>query len=256
MNYRSPLIILIITASLALGWWVRKTTPPVLDATASLVVGTNAEFPPFTYIDNDHIVGFDIDVITEAAKRMGKTVTLTNMSFDALIPELQLGSIQVIAAGITPTPERAQRVFFTTPYFTGDPLLAIERKGVDPITTAAQLQDKVVVVNQGYTADQWVTNQGIPEIVRLSSPLVSTGLLTLSSGQADVFIAAQSSLRPFLATQQANYTMAPITGTAEATALAVSKHYPELFTQLQTTIDTMINDGTIETLKKKWKLND
>src|SRR5580704_2849514 len=87
-----------------------------------LLVGTNAEFAPYSFIDNGQIVGFDIDVAQEVAQRLGKTITFKDMPFESLLPELQLGRIEIIAAGITPTQERAQKVLFTKPYVEGDKL--------------------------------------------------------------------------------------------------------------------------------------
>lgn len=257
MNQRSLIILLLLVGiGIATIWITRKPLAPAATQTDTLIIGTNAEFPPFSYIDNDQIVGFDIDVIKEAAKRLNKKISLVNMSFEALIPELQLGTIAVIAAGITPTEERAQRVFFTTTHFSGDPLLAIQPKNSTPIIQPKQLLKKIVVVNQGYTADHYITSLGVPEVVRLSTPLISTGLLALKSGQADVFIAAKSSVQPFLDQQKDMYTISPLADTAESSALAVSKKYPPLFTALQATISDMIKDGTIATLQKKWNLHD
>lgn len=258
MNQRSFILLAIVAfIGIATLWFSRKPLTPITNHQDDiLIIGTNAEFPPFSYIDNDQIIGFDIDIIKEVAQRLNKKITFMNMSFEALIPELQFGTIHAIAAGMTPTEERAKRVFFTTPHFSGDPLLAIQKKGTSPITKPEQLFNKTIVVNQGYTADTYLTNLGIADIVRLSSPLISTGLLALTSGQADVFVASQSSLQPFLAHQKDHYTVSPIVGTAESSALAVSKKYPSLFTAIQTTISDMIKDGTIATLQKKWNLHD
>ncbi len=258
MNHRSLIILALLAFLGILSLWFapKPGTTAATQRFDTLMVGTNAEFPPFSSIENDQIAGFDIDVIKEIAQRLRKKIEFVNMSFEALIPELQIGTIHVIAAGMTPTAERAKRVFFTTPHFEGDPLLAIQKKGARPIAKAEQLKNKTVVVNQGYTADHYVTDLGVADIVRLSSPLISTGLLALNSGQADVFVAAKSSLQPFLAHQQENYTVSPIATTADSSALAVSKKYPDLFATMQTTISAMIKDGTLATLQKKWNLHD
>lgn len=231
----------------------RSVESPILD---TLIVGTNAEFPPFSFIENDQIVGFDIDVIKEAAKRLNKKLSLINMSFSALIPELQLGNIYIIAAGMTPSEQRAKRTFFTTPHFTGDPLLAIQKNDSQKITTPAELAGKTIAVNQGYTADNYLSDLGDLSIVRLSSPLVSMGLLAINSGQADVYVASKSSLMPFLEKEHKNYTVSTLEETGESSALAVSKKHPNLFAALETTLNQMQEDGTLEALKKKWKLND
>src|SRR5689334_7225030 len=68
----------------------------------TLLVGVNAEFPPFTFIKDGIIVGFDIDLIRAISDQLHLQLILKDMSFDALLPELQLGHIHLIAAGLTP----------------------------------------------------------------------------------------------------------------------------------------------------------
>ena len=122
-----------------------------------LLVGTNAEFAPYSFIDNGNIVGFDIDIAHEVAKRLGKTITFKDMPFESLLPELQLGRIEIIAAGITPTQERAQKVLFTKPYVEGDKLVVLTRRNTPLITSIDDLNGKKVVVNDGFTADLYMS---------------------------------------------------------------------------------------------------
>ncbi len=259
MNWRPLIIIGALALVSFLSMWVFKRNKPVplsKQSIDTLIIGTNAEFPPFALIENDQIIGFDIDVIQEAAKRMNKKITLKDMSFDALIPELQIGSIHIIAAGMTPTIERAKRAFFTSPHFDSDPLMAVQTPGSDLVSTKEQLKGKKVVVNQGYSSDNVVGDiEGI-DVMRVSSPLISTGLLAINSGQADVYVASRSSLQPFLAKDTPDYMITPIENTGESSSLAVSKQYPQLYSELQSVLSEMMKDGTIEKLKKKWKLND
>lgn len=257
MNARTIVILIIfILVSFGSFWFIRKPEDSRFEKPINiLLVGTNAEFPPFSFIENDQIVGFDIDVVKEVARRLNKKIVLSNMSFGALIPELQLGTIHAIAAGITPTKERADRVFFTTPHLKDDPLMAVQKKDMPPITSADQLRDKTVVVNQGYTADHYVSNLGDIDAIRLSTTMINNGFMTLNSGHAQVFITSKSSLQPFV-DQLKEYTISPIQHTAESSALAVSKKYPNLFTVIQSIISDMTRDGTIEQFIQKWNLND
>ena len=79
------------------------------------------------------------------------------MSFTALIPEIQLGKVQVIAAGMSPTQERARQVLFTEPHFSGSPLVLISKKE-KAINSLNDLSGKTVVVNEGFTSDSYVSN--------------------------------------------------------------------------------------------------
>lgn len=253
----SILILLLLVTFSGIWFFSRKPVSRTAEQPIEvLAIGTNAEYPPFAFIENDQIVGFDIDVITELAKRLKKQISITNMSFEALIPELQLGSMHVIVGGIAPTPERAKRALFTLPHFENDPLMAVQKYDANPITHKEDLKSKIVVVNQGYSSDHYVSDIETAEVVRISSPLVSTGLLTLDSGQADVYVASKSALQPFLKKEQEKYSITPIEKTSESYSLAVSKKYPQLYSSIQSTMSEMIKDGTIATLKEKWKLND
>ena len=259
MNWR-PLIILVALILVSfLSVWVFKRNKPVPASEQSmdtLIVGTNTEYAPFSLIENDQITGFDIDVIQEAAKRMNKKITLKDMSFDALIPELQIGSIHMIAAGMTPTPEREKRAFFTTPHFDSDPLMAVQRLGSELVSTKEGLKGKAVVVNQGYSSDNVIGEIEGVNLIRISSPLISTGLMTLNSGQADVYVASRSSLQPFLAKDNTSYMITPIENTGESSAMAVSKQHPQFYSELQSALSEMMKDGTIAKLQQKWKLSD
>jgi len=253
----SILTLLVLVTLSGIWFFSRKPTPRMAEQSIkTLLVGTNAEYPPFAFIENDEIVGFDIDVIKELAKRMGKSFTLSNMSFEALIPELQVGSIHVVVGGITPTPERSKRALFTLPHLENDQLMAVQKAGSQPITTAQDLNNSVVVVNQGYSSDHYVSDIKTKEMVRISSPLVSMGLLALESGQADVYVASKGALQPFLKKSHNKYLITPIEQTGESSALAISKKYPQLYSQIQSTMGEMIKDGTIARLQKKWDLND
>jgi arginine/lysine/histidine transporter system substrate-binding protein len=198
MKKTSLLIIigLIIATSAILWYRVEKpiTSTAQLD---TVIVGINSEFPPFALKEGDTFTGFDIDVIAEVFKRLNKKIIYKDMPFDALIPEVQLGNIHVIAAGITPTQERAQRALFTRPHLAaGNPLIIITSKSKQ-LANLENLIGKTVVVNEGYVADSFMSEQPGVNLIRLSSNAVSDGMLTLESGRADAFVTALFSMKPY-----------------------------------------------------------
>ena len=223
---------------------------------AALIVVTNAEYPPFSFIDeNDHAVGLDIDVAREVAKRMDKEIDLIDRPFDALIAELQTGRAQLAAAGMTPTPEREMLVHFSKPYFGGDPLVIVTRKADLPIATVEGLQGNRVVVNEGFTADYYMSTVPGVEITRL--PTVSDAFLALKSGRADAFVSARSAVKPFFRIHgKGDYHVVPIVATEEQYALAVSRKHADLLPRVQEALDGMMADGTIDELKAKWMPQD
>lgn len=218
-----------------------------------LVVGTSDDYPPYTFSQNGQVVGFDIDLVREVARRMRCELELRVMSFDILLLELQRGTIQVIAAGLTPTPERSCKVFFSSPYISGDPLLAVTR-AVDPmILNLAGMQGKTVVVNEGYTADFYMSAQS--ELLLEKRETVAEALLALERRKADVYVVAQSAFQPFLKMKsQSTFKSHPLADISEKYALAISKKYPELFEKIESALVELLEDGTIDDLKKKWGL--
>ncbi|MGM0440596.1 MAG: transporter substrate-binding domain-containing protein [Chlamydiota bacterium] len=213
------------------------------------VIGTNAEYPPYCFVDRGEVVGLDIDIAAEVCHRLGKEMKIKDIpSFDAIIPEVIFDKVHFLAAGMTPTPERSKRVLFTRPYLTQDALVVIVPEASDN-----SLEGKRVVVSEGYTADLYISSQDIEgmKLIRLANP--AEGFLALKSNQADAFLAAESTWRDFESIQRASgFKAHKIPDTDQCYALAVSKKHPELLMQIQDVLDSMESDGTIKTLKEKW----
>ena len=218
----------------------------------TITVGISADFPPFTYIEHEQFIGFDIDLVNELGKRLNKQINWQNMPFGTLLPNLQLGHIQVIAAGLTATPERAKHVLFTKPYIEGSPFVIISAKN-KPVQTISELGNQEVVVNEGYTADLYLSNIPGLNIKRLKSP--AEAFLALKSGRAKAFVAAKNTTEHFFAQPESrDFMIVDIDGTHESASLAISPKYPQLLAEVQTALNSMEQDGTLLKLKTKWKL--
>lgn len=221
-----------------------------------LVIGTNAEFPPFCFREGGEIVGFDVEVAQEVALLLNRQAVLRDMPFETLIPDLSLGQIDLIAAGMTSTPERAKRVAFTRPYLVGDPLvmLVLKKNQAWLKTDLEALRDKKIVVNEGYTADLYLSKDAQQELIRLASP--ADAFLALKTGRADAFVTAHSTLHQFLRTQtEEQFVYAPLASTPEEScSLVVSKNNSSLLREVQEALDILEENGTMDRLKKKWQL--
>lgn len=216
----------------------------------TLVVGTNAEFTPYCFIEQGKIVGFDIDIAKEVANRLGKTIELKDMPFEALIPDLILGRVDFVAAGLCDTPERKKQVLFTKPYMVGDPLVILTN---DPgALTTDDLVGKKVAVNEGFTEDVFLSQKPGIDLVRLGA--IADGFLALKSKRVYAFVTAKTIYNTYKETHVNTFHASPIEGTAETCALAIPKSKPELLESIQKTLDAMQTDGTIATLKAKWAI--
>lgn len=219
--------------------------------TDPLIVGTNAEFPPFCLIENREIVGFDIDIAKAVAEKLERSIVFKDMPFDALIPDLVLGRVDFVAAGMSYTEERAKRVLFTKSYITSDPLVIFTKAGLN--LNIDTLIGKTVVVIEGFTADALMTDKKGVKLVRLTTQ--ADGFMAIKSGRADAFITAKSTVESFFATQDASqfhYNL--IEGTGESCVLAIPKSKNDLFVEIQKALDALENEGTLAHIKAKWKL--
>ena len=79
----------------------------------TIIIGTNAEYSPFEYLDdNGNITGFDYDLLEAIAREENVKLVWKDMPFDSLMGSMEAGDVQVIAAGIGPTEDRKKSVDF------------------------------------------------------------------------------------------------------------------------------------------------
>ena len=116
-----------------------------------LTVGTNAEFPPFEYVDdNGEPDGFDIALIKAIGEKLGVTVEVENMEFEALVSAIG-SKIDLAIAGMTVTDERQASVDFSNPYY--DSLQYVIVPEGSEIASFDDLAGKNIGVQLGTTGD-------------------------------------------------------------------------------------------------------
>lgn len=92
----------------------------------TLIVGSDTTYPPFeTVNDSGEIVGFDVDVVKAVCAQINCVPKFQTTAWDGIFPALANGEFDMVASGVTITPERAKVVDFTTPYFSVDQAVAV-----------------------------------------------------------------------------------------------------------------------------------
>ena len=125
-----------------------------------LVMVTEAGFAPYEYYEDGKIVGVDVDIANEIAKKMGKKLVIKDVAFDSIISEVKTGKSDLAAAGISYTKERAREVDFTDNYASSKQVIII--KSSTNITSPTTLSGKVAV-QLGTVADTYLT-ENYPDI--------------------------------------------------------------------------------------------
>lgn len=120
---------------------------------AKLTVGMSGSYFPFTFVRQDVLQGFEVDVMNAVGDVADLDIRFETMSFSGLIGALDAGRIDTIANQITITPERAAKFAFTEPYVI-DGAQVVTRKGNDAIAGVEDLRGKIVAVNLGSNFEQ------------------------------------------------------------------------------------------------------
>lgn len=94
-----------------------------------LVMATNAEFPPYEYIDGDQYYGIDVEVAKLIADKLGYDLSIENVAFDSIIPGVQTGKYSMGMAGLTVTEARLKEVDFSSTYATGVQVVIVREDG-------------------------------------------------------------------------------------------------------------------------------
>ena len=126
----------------------------------TIIIGTNAEYSPFEYLDDDgNITGFDYDLLEAIAKEENVKLVWKDMPFDSLMGSMEAGDVQVIAAGIGPTEDRKKSVDFSDVYYTGTQCI-ISRKD-NPIKDFEEMSGKTVAVLEGAQSDMIASGESM-----------------------------------------------------------------------------------------------
>ena len=249
-------IVFILFIAFAIGIIYKKYKKPILKDSTVLIVGTSADYPPYEFIDlkTGEILGFDIDVMTEVAKRLDKKLIIKNLPFTSLIFELLSGEIDLIAAGMSPSVRRAKFVTFTDTYFNGDAYVIVSKKDRFNPKGLEDLVGKDVVVNTGHAAEAFMSKEQGVHLIRLKD--FSLGLVALTTGSADAFVSVNSVVHTAL--QKKNnleqFAILPLVGTGDDCSFAVERHNKKLAENINGVISEIKQDGTLDQLKNKWNL--
>ncbi|MFO1082722.1 MAG: transporter substrate-binding domain-containing protein [Reyranellaceae bacterium] len=198
------------------------------------------------------VEGFQIDLFTEAAKRMGRDITIDAVSFSTLIPGMQSGRYDFIAAPTTVTKERAENMLFTAGYLWTAFQFGV-KKGTPPIKSWEDLKGKSVAVNKGTPYEtlskQMGEKYGFTVQVYDTQPDATQAVL---SGRAYATLGGNTTI-VYAASKNPNFVAdLELKETRAHWAAPVPKDNPKLRAELQDALDCMKKDGTIAKLMKKW----
>lgn len=224
------------------------TSAPLAD---EIVVGANIGNVPWEFVDRSgEFVGFEIDLISEVAERLGHQVEFVNIPFNGLFAAVQSGRIDVALSSMTITQKRLASVAFAQPYYDSAQSLTVASSS--RATGLDDLEGAVIGVDTGSTGDMWTTGQraryGFGEIRRFEG--LAPAMLDLQTRRIDAYISDIPSLLYFVRDKPQFRVIERIeTGERYSMMFARSSRWIEPVDDM---LSTVKREGFLADLHKRW----
>jgi polar amino acid transport system substrate-binding protein len=184
---RFTLLTLLVAASMLLAACGGAATEAPASDLGTVTVGTNAEYPPFEFVDDaGNVTGFDVDLMNAIAEEAGFEVEFVNTRWDGIFVALAAGEFDAVISAATITPERAETVNFSDAYFNAGQRIVV-RGDETEISGPDDLAGKSVGVQTGTTGDIWLTDDTDAEVVRYDENTLA--FQALANGDVDAAVA-------------------------------------------------------------------
>lgn len=220
-----------------------------------VVIGLDDSFPPMGFKDEKgEIVGFDIDMAKEAAKRAGMDVEFKAIDWSSKEAELKSKKIDALWNGLTVSPEREKNILFSNTYMK-DKQYVIVRSDDDSIKSKADLAGKVVGVQQASTGEAALQNDPSGKTVKETKSYADfvSAFMDLGIGRVDAVIADGVIARYLMTKEPGKYKI--VEGTdygVDNFAVGFRKDDTALRDKINGILAEMKKDGTADKIAEKW----
>lgn len=223
---------------------------------SKVVVGTNPEFPPFEYInDNGEPDGFDIALMKEIGKRAGFEVEIKSMEFDGLMGAMETKGIDMAIAGMTVREDREKSVDFSDSYYHAKQVMIVKKDNTD-INAFADLEGKKIGVQNGTTGDLLVTPEEEGAVVKKADiKRMNKGaeaVMDLKNGGVDVVVIDALPAEEFVANNDDLKIIKDDSVDPEDYAIAVQKGDTTMLEAVNTALKAIQDDGTFDKLVSEY----
>lgn len=225
----------------------------VAEEKPTLVMGTNAEFPPYEYYEGNEIVGIDAEIAAAVCEKLGYELVIEDMAFDSIITSVQSGKIDFGMAVMTVTEERQQSVNFSESYATGVQVVIVtedsEITSVDDLFNGGY----AIGVQLATTGDLYATwdleDEGLGTVERYNKG--ADAVEALKNGKVDCVIIDNEPAKAFVAANEGLV----ILGTeyaVEEYAACFSFDNEDLMDDFNAALAELKEDGTIDAIIAKY----
>ena len=221
----------------------------------TLVMATNAEFPPYEYHEGDEIVGIDAEIAAAIAEKLGMELQIEDMAFDSLIPAIQSNKADMVLAGMTVTEDRLENVNFSDSYATGVQVVIVKEdsdiKSVDDLF--ADGANHSIGVQTATTGDIYCTGDiedaGLGTVERYNKG--ADAIQALLAGKIDCVVIDSQPAKEFVEANE-GLTILDTEYAVEDYAIALNKDNTELLDKVNAALKELTDDGTIQSILDKY----
>ncbi|MDR0452834.1 MAG: amino acid ABC transporter substrate-binding protein [Treponema sp.] len=219
-----------------------------------LVLGLDDSFPPMGFRnENNEIVGYDVDLAKEVARRMGVELVLQPIDWNAKEQELNTKEIDCIWNGFTVTEERKKVITYTPPYLGNAQVIVV--KGNSPLRTLADLRGKIIGLQAGSSSvdalDEAVElKASVREVIEYKDYL--TALMDLDVGGADAILIDLVVANDNINRSGKDFRILEETLAAEQFGIGFRKGEDALMNKVWETLLEMARDGTVARISTQW----
>ncbi len=222
----------------------------------TLTMCTNAQFPPYEFYgdDPDVVIGIDAEIAAAICEKIGYTLEIKDIDFDACIPGVKEHKYDFAAAGMTVTDERKEIVQFTDTYATGIQVVIVpEASEIASIDDIVEANGTVKIgVQQGTTGDLYSTwdyeDEGKGEVDRYKSG--GAAVAALQAGKVDCVVIDNEPAKNFVA-QNEGLKILEAAYTVEDYAMAFAQD-SEVYEAFNAALHELIEDGTVQAIIDKY----
>lgn len=218
-----------------------------------LRTAVDGTFAPHAFPDlaSGGVQGFNIDLFKELARRLGRPLEITATQFSGILPGLQAGTYDFVAAPVTVTKERAENLAFIEGYLDTDFRL-VTKRGEPPIKDLAELKGKVVSVNRGSAYDSWARELE-PKIgwTVESFGTQTDAVQAVIAGRVYANITAET-VAAFAVKNSPQLALNYLHKTGLVWSAPVRKDNVQMLAALENALECAKKDGTVAKIFEKW----
>ena len=226
-----------------------------------IVVGLDDSFPPMGFKDEkNEIVGFDIDLAKEVAKRLGREVEFKAIDWNSKEAELKSGRVDILWNGLDITGKRKENMLFSEPYMDNRQIVFVAKNGKVAVAGEADLAGKTIGTQSGGTTEEYFENK--PELKASMKevkyyPDYINAFMDLENGRLDAVVGDEIIGRYYISKHPDEIqAIDTVIGTVSQFGIAFRKDDQKLRDEVQKVFDEMKADGTVAKISEKWFAKD